>query len=292
MKKAVIMPFVLMFITALSILVINFVSDSQYVLKNNTYKDIIETNTAMQAIDSSINNTFKNYKKVPSDEILAVLNSIEIKEKKSNIEIKMNVARRKSLISINSMFEYDTHFVSWRLKPKIKNWIFDMLTIRYEISQPSYLFDLIIQTLNTDSEIGLRNIRYNQGKIYTKEHFNQILDYYYEITEDEKIFSVPFDKIFCFDKDCEEKLYCEKTTQEVRKLIFEDFGKDGFELDCLNLLPNDKIKLSSLNTIYESNDTFEKIDGEITFTTPSNTKVADFVYDFNKKGLVYFDIKL
>ncbi|RLA74389.1 MAG: hypothetical protein DRG11_04935 [Epsilonproteobacteria bacterium] len=290
MKKAVVLPFVLMFILSFSILVVNFVERTSHIIKQNPYQDIIISNTAINSIKATIKQALAPYNEVPDKELLDVLGSITTTDKKNIISMSVKVKEVPTLVNINRMFKYNQQFKQWKLKDDIRIWLVDTLSLKYELSEPYYLILLLENTLNHNSEIVSGNFRYNEGKIYSLKHFYEMVDYYKYFTSDEMIDKIKFEKIFSFDDD-NSTMYCEDITEPIKKLISDDYDVDSKDIDCLDPTSTVKTKLNSLGIKHSTEYKSQRLAGEIMFESNNRKKIANFVYDFKKKEITNFDIR-
>lgn len=86
--------------------------------------------------------------------------------------------------------------------------IFENILISYNVLDAQFLTDLVLDTLDADetersygSEIILQNKFFTNGKIYSKEHFDQIINHYVQIKDDKNIYKIDWRKYIRFDED-------------------------------------------------------------------------------------------
>ncbi len=290
MKNSVVLPFVLMFVMSFSMLVVNFVQSTSHIIEQNPYQDIIISNTAINSIKTTIVKALAPYSKVPDEEVLAMLANITITDKKNIITMSVSIEKAPTLIDINRMFVFNKRFNQWKLKDKIRVWLVDALSLRFELNEPYYLIMLLENTLNHNSEIVSENFRYNEGKIYSLKHFYKTVDYYKFFTSDDMIDKIQFEDMFSFD-DTNDTRYCDDMTDVVSKLVSDEYDTEDSGIDCESPTAIVKEKLDSLGIISGNDSSSQKVTGTVSFTSNNKEKIANFAYDFKKKEITSFDIR-
>jgi len=290
MKKSVVLPFVLMFIMSFSILVVNFVHSTSHIIEQNPYQEIIISNTAINSIKTTIVKALAPYSKVPDEKVLEMLANITITDKKNIITMSVNIQKAPTLIDINRMFVFNKRFNQWKLKDKIRVWLGDALSLKFELNEPYYLIMLLENTLNHNSEIVSENFRYNEGKIYSLKHFYKAVDYYKYFTSDDMIDKIQFKDMFSFD-DTNETRYCNDMTDTISKLVSDEYDVEDSGIDCETPTATVKKKLDSLGIISGNDSSSQKVAGTVSFISNNKEKIANFVYDFKKKEITSFDIR-
>jgi hypothetical protein len=287
MKKAFILPFVLIFVLSLSIIVVNFIENFNSKIKAPVYDIITTKNLIYKNVETILKNNLKNYESTDNPDLKKILNKpILLNDKKNTLKIKLTLSKKSALIDIN------------KIKFDNKLWA-DSFDDRYETSNAGYLFELIEDIRKNRSELLDNDYRFVQKKIYNLAHLQQIIDYYYEQTGDKNIKKISFSKIFCFDT-CEKVFYCNSINknEDLERLIVNNIEmdydeEDGFIIDCKNL---DTFK-NALNKKYK--DTFntkdtidDKLIGNLTYIVNDVKYKVNFVYNLKKPHKIEeFDVK-
>jgi hypothetical protein len=188
MKKAITLFITLVFlIAAISIvsIIIKKISSLQ-----KGY-DFIQTSKIIQNIElflkkTDMNTTIKLFNK-----------PIFFSSKNGDFNIFIDI---KPICSIN----INDYLIKNKINTDIER-VLDYLLEKYEIKDPAFFKDLILDTIDSDdterspfSEIKLANPKFQDGKIYNFKHFSQILNYYIQKTEDKNIKLIPFKDYFNF----------------------------------------------------------------------------------------------
>jgi len=145
--------------------------------------------------------------------------------------------------------------------------LIDFLTYKYEIQDPLFLKDLLIDSIDKNlnerspySEIALQNPKFQNGYIYSYKQLKDILNYYANKTEDKRVFNIPWKKIFNFKytqllKSCANK----------NILTLNDENKTKFNIITIN-----SVKYLKLNITY----------------TLKNIHKLNIIYDLKQKKVV------
>jgi hypothetical protein len=284
MKKAFILPFVLIFVLSLSIIVVNFIENFNNKIKAPVYNTITTKNLIYKNVETILKSKLEKYTSV--DAIKDIIDvPILLNDKKNTLKLELILSKKDALIDINKI----------NLK---KSFWGDQFDDRYETSEAGYFFGLIKDVIKGKSILADDNHRFVQGKIYNLAHLQQIIDYYYEQTGDKNIKKIPFSKIFCFDT-CEKVFYCNSINknEDLERLIVNNIEMDyyeenGFIIDCKNL---DTFK-NALNKKYK--DTFNitdkinnKLIGYLTYIVNNVKYKVNFVYNLINSKIEEFDVK-
>ena len=290
MKKAVALPFVLFFIIAFTTLVLEFTNNFDKEIKHNTFVEILQTNNTIETVKNIINNNLKNISSLVDTDSISVPS---ITDKKNTVTVSMSGSHKRSLININELYAFKHESSNAIALKNELEWMIDQFAIIYELENANLLFHLIQDTIDEDtyeedqgSEIVLTNFRYNQGSVYNYEHLKQIINKYYEITDDKKIYDIKFKNIFCFGNECDDALYCRNATKEILQLIIENNTysaiDDVFQDNCLieSFTTTEQKRLKSLKVNYNEEGN-NKLEGTINYKVLDFAYNIDFIYDFN-----------
>ena len=169
-----------------------------------------------------------------------------------NIKITITVSPLLNKININEI-------ALKQQKPYIVNFLINIAQY-YNVQDPIYLTDLIEDTVDKDkdernaySEIVLENPSFVNGKIYSYEHFKQILTFYSEQRRDDSVFKIPWKKYIYFGSIRKTPVDCErldKLTASFLGLVFDEYSCEeikSFEenkkiIDSLDIITFNKKK--------------------------------------------------
>lgn len=86
--------------------------------------------------------------------------------------------------------------------------IFENILSSYNVQDVQFFTDLILDTIDTDetersygSEIILKDKFFTNSKIYSREHFDKIVNYYVQMKDDKNIYKIDWRKYIRFDED-------------------------------------------------------------------------------------------
>lgn len=86
--------------------------------------------------------------------------------------------------------------------------IFENILTAYNIQDVQFFTDLVLDTIDTDdteraygSEIILKDKFFTNSKIYSREHFDKIVNYYAQTKDDKNIYKIDWRKYIRFDED-------------------------------------------------------------------------------------------
>jgi hypothetical protein len=181
----------------------------------------------------------------------------------------------------------------------------DKLLDKYEIKDKTLFFNIILDTLDTNSSNversdGSKIVLYDQffrtGKIYNMRHFMQIIDYYISKTGDNSIRNIPWSGIIDTTTDIVDFNYI---SVDYLKELFPDYTDDAIEtlrlsesgdfcknIDEVEIPQKDRDRLKALGIgCYIKNIvcSVELIDSNV-------SKNFSFHYDINNKKVYEFEI--
>ncbi|MEO1927773.1 MAG: hypothetical protein ABGX26_03710 [Nautiliaceae bacterium] len=188
-----------------------------------------------------LNTTQKSLKtnNIPQENLLIknsieLLNSIKLKTLKQTKEIfktfpiQSKKGDLKAIIEISPIFnkpDINAYLFKKKINPLIDTYLTNILET-YDIKDPIFFKNIILDTLDkdslereADSEIILQNNLFQNGKIYNKKHFLQILNYYVQKTNDKNILKIPWDNLIFFGNGENNSLTCEFLNKDVKKYL-------------------------------------------------------------------------
>jgi hypothetical protein len=283
MKKAFILPFVLIFVLSLSIIVVNFIENFNNKIKAPVYDTITTKNLIYQNVETILKSKLKQFKSTEDPDLKKIFElPILLNDKKNTLDLELILSKKYALIDINKIKLQDTF---WS----------DQFDDRYNMSEAGYFFDLLQDVKKNKSILANDNYRFIQGKIYNIAHLQQIIDYYYKQTNDKNIKTIPFSKIFCFDT-CEKKFYCESAKDnEALKVLLgskDDYTEeDGYIIECNDLQQELSSKIQRNYKINTIDKIKQLLIGDLDYIVNDVKYKVNFVYNLEKSKIKEFDVK-
>lgn len=233
MKKGIALLITIGFLTILTALIGYMFSISQ-----KSFDEVNKTETINQSsiIFADVKAILDSYvKKVKDSEDLDIfLAGIPpFYDQKSKLTLHVGIESLSNKININSLL------VKKKVNKHIENFIKNICET-YNILDPSFLVALILDTIDDDetsrqalSEISIENIKFSNSRVVDMNHFEKIVDYYAQTTQDTNIKRVPWGKLIYFGDKQKTNIDCDRLSKElvnVLRLQVEDFfGCDSLE---------------------------------------------------------------
>ncbi len=187
------------------------------------------------------------------------------------------------------------------IKPSFESYFDQILTV-YNVSDKILLLSMIADSVDSDlkerttgSEIVLENQFFSQGKIYSIEHFKQIIDVYKRMTLDYTVDDIPWETLLSFNNnkidfnhieaDSLKAMFPELDPATVASLtsdrveVYEDFSVLNIDLQRQKEL--EKIGLS----FYSS-----QVKAWMNIQSGDNHLGVSFLYDLKNKKATNFEI--
>ena len=178
------------------------------------------------------------------------------------------------------------------------------------------MIDLVLETndtisssyeyLKNENNLQLNSIFFRRGEIVNIEQFNTILDNYYTMTKDKKIYSLNWDEVFSFES-YNKKMVFSEISYEFCKTIFSYKDSEWIGIYCTNnqedtdsdeeIIPpceeiasddEDNITLSSYNIVCKNYNPIIQISVDI--MQNENSANFKFMYDIEKSKA--FNLKI
>jgi hypothetical protein len=179
---------------------------------------------------------------------------------------------------------------------------FDHILTVYNVSDKILLLSMIADSVDSDlkerttgSELALENSFFSQGRIYSIEHFNQIIDAYKHLTLDYSVDAIPWETLLSFNNKDIDFNHIES---DALKAMFPELDEA-----TLTSLTSDRVEVykdfSLLNIDSQRKKELEKLG--LTFYSPQvkawmNIRNGDnhlgvtFLYDLKNKKATNFEI--
>jgi len=281
MKKSVVLLIVLGFIVILiSISGYIFNIYNKYMNEQTTY--IAQDSLVIKDIKSILDNHLKDINGSDITNIFTSYPPISNKDFTLNITIKPIFNR----ININN------YLLHKKIDKNIDD-VFTNLLNFYQVDDVTLFKDLILDTIDIDeeerdneSEISLINPLFQNGQIYNKKHFEQILDYYVSKSGDKTVYNIPWDKyIFFGQKGKINMIDCNLMDANLAQFIGLQTNYDI--ITCKNLETPENKKLLRIFNIkkFSHRDTYW-IKVNIKYNKNSLKNNLTMVYDIKSKKVI------
>jgi hypothetical protein len=182
---------------------------------------------------------------------------------------------------------------------KINKNIYDLLEnllISYNVVDSSFFLDLLLDTIDKDSkertyesEIINQNIYFTNGKIYSKKHLSQIIDYYAQNRDDKNIYKIPWDKYINFNSiniDINfvsiDLLKLLLPSENINKTFKDKYYKNYKDLGISKV---SKDMLKKLNIVF----TTSRVSSKIKYNNSDKKFQINYIYDVNNNKTI--DVK-
>jgi len=264
MRKSIALFLTLVFISIVMIILGKIFSIYKNFSNETFYKDISQNSVLIKDIKSILD---KNIKDLNKSNIKNIFVNFPFSDKNGDFRVFVKITPLSNRININL------------IKNKRVLKYFQNILEYYQTADPLLLKDLLLDTLDLDkkereanSEIILKKPFFKQGKIYTFNQFKKILDYYKNLTNDNSIYKIPWQKLFFFNPytsiiDC--NLLSKK------------------EAYFLGLKFNNEVNCKTLNSFKENQNILKELN-ITSFSKNRNYLVKiDIFYNENNISLIY-----
>jgi len=191
---------------------------------------------------------------VMSDEINT---SEQLKQIFTTFPISNDSGTFRAIYTISPLFDridINTYLQNGKINENVDFYINNILDY-YQVQDPVFFKDLLLDTLDKDSEereayseIVLKNPDFQNGKIYNADQLYEIEKYYSDMTEDNNVFKIPWEKLIFFGNGEHHILECSllnKKTAKFLGLVFEN------EPECNTVFNEENIKTAQNFDIIE-----------------------------------------
>ena len=228
MKKGIALIITVGFITILGAIIAYVFSFTQGVFNEALKADAKNQRTILH---SDIKNMLDTYAKmVETNEDLTnfLLGIPPVYDEKSGLSLYVELEYLSNKININSLA------VNENIVKFLKN-----IAQSYNILDISFFIALLKDTIDEDdiekealSEISREDIRFSNSRIVNKRHFKKILEYYVDVTKDESVLKVPWERLIYFGKTQQTVVDCDRMGKELISVL--GFDEESFS-GCANL---------------------------------------------------------
>ena len=272
MKKSVALFLTLVFVISVIIIIGSVFALYEKFSDNTFYKKISQNSVIIRDINKSL---FKLSDKINEKNIKYIFTSFLISSNDGNFRALITIIPLTNRVNINEVYK----------NRYAKKYLQNILEY-YQVLDPIFLENLILDTIDLDknerlggSEIVLKNPFFKQGKIYNYTHLKQILDYYFNITKDKKIYKIPWRKLFVFGYDSS-IIDCNLISKDSAKFLGLHFNS-ALSCKSLNEYEENKKIMQNLNIIsYNKNVSYP-----ILINVKYDTEELNITYDLNQKRI-------
>jgi hypothetical protein len=188
LKKSVALVSVLLFL----IIIFSILNGIYKIYENNiqTNYNFNQTSVMVKDIFTLLNNFSEDINK---NNIKFLFNSFPISSKDGKFKESITIKPLFNKINLNEYLENN------KINSSIDTFLNNLLE-KYEILDPQYFKDLLLDSLDSDSlerESYTEELKIN-SKIYTYKQFQKIIDFYAKKKDDKSIYKIPFKKYIYF----------------------------------------------------------------------------------------------
>ena len=281
MKKSVVLLIVLGFIVVLLTIsgyLLNIYN--KYIHSNNI--DITQDRLIIKDIKSILDTNLRDINGSDITNIFIAYPPIIENDFRLDIEISPIFNR----ININN------YLINKKIDQNIDDMFTNLLSF-YQVTEPILFKDLILDTLDLDtqeregeSEIISSNPNFQNGAIYNKKEFREILDYYATKAQDKSVYNIPWDKYIFFGKRSQKNIIdCNLIDKNLANFIGLQSNYDI--ITCKNIQNDDNKKILKAFNIQKFSHNIEYwINVDINYTKNSNKHNLTMVYDIKSKKVI------
>ncbi|MDR2342807.1 MAG: hypothetical protein LBD84_07210 [Campylobacteraceae bacterium] len=208
----------------------------------------------------------------------------------SDMNIVMNIDSAGGVININNLI-LDNNNINEPLYNLLQS-----LLREYQVINANFFFSLLLDAIDKDknertytSEAALKDYRFNDGGINSKESFRYLLDYFVANGGDAKIYNIPWEDIIGFSGQNIDFNYIKEPLFTLIKKEYNLHSLNQDEIigsyDKLNISSGDKEKLGALNIGFFS----PRILCSIELFYLEQAKSFNFLYDMGSKKVDYIE---
>ena len=230
MKKSIALISVLIFIFTIILLISQIFNIYEKIKINN----FAQTSIYIKNISESLKNATKDINS--SDELENLF-----------VEFPISIENFRSFIKISPLSDklnLNLYLKNKKIDPFIDKFL-DNLLYEYDIADPLFFKDLILDTLDKDDiEREALSEHFPNGNIVNFNEFNKILNYYYKQRNDKNIFKIPWRELIYFSNE-KTIIDCNLMPKKLVEFLNLDYQN---ELNCDNLYKNEQ-NLKILNDL-------------------------------------------
>ena len=202
-------------------------------------------------------------------------------DKKTKLSLEVRITPLSNKININSLL------INKKIDTSINSFL-ESVAKKYNILDIAFLSNLLLDTIDEDSlsrsamsEISEVDIRYTNGSIVNKEHFDTLLKYYVDMIGDESVYEVPWDELIYFGDLRKGILDCDRMSEELMGALGLD--TEGFSrCDSIETQKSKEIaSLYALSAYTLDTNYFLRVD--ISYKLDKKASNLSFVYETKTK---------
>jgi hypothetical protein len=276
-------------IMILSLLILKSVDISQQYFERANEKGLfIQLNKSFLDALSILQKSSKDIKDAESLSVIIGL-PIALSTDNGDISVMMDITSAGGAININNLIANNS------TNEPLYN-LLQALLYEYGVTNSNFFLSILLDAIDADknerayaSEAALKDYRFNDGGINSKESFRYLLDYFTANGGDAKIYNIPWEEIIGFIGDDIDFNYIKEPLFALIKKEYNlhSLEQDGIvsSYDELRLPSSDKEKLKALNIGFFS----PRILCSVNFFYMKQTKSFNFLYDMESKKVGYIE---
>ncbi|WP_024955740.1 hypothetical protein [Sulfurospirillum arcachonense] len=281
MKKGIALLITIGFIAILAALMAYMFS-----ISNNTFESIEDIKSKSQDFI-----LYKDIKTILDERAKSLTNSEDLTtfllgipstfDKKTKLRLSVELESLSNKVNINSLL----------LKDKIDTSISTFLKSvceEYNVLDATFFTNLVLDTIDEDSisrgamsEINQEDIKFSNGRIMSKEHFDILINYYAEKSGDKNILNVPWEELVYFGPLAKSTIDCDRMSEELIKILLQS-NESLTSCEEINT-PTAKKFAQQYNLQAFSNQSSYYVLATIEYELEKKVSKVSFMYDIKTK---------
>lgn len=280
MKKGIALLITILMLASISLLLIKNFSISERFIEDHTELKLLSIGNRL-FLDSTVI-VKKTLQDINSTEAYDFLFSMPFVFHQNSFKLTFTFSPIENRININNLLKNNQKQEEYAL-------MIEKILISYNVQDPNYFIDLILDTLDNDtversynSEIILKNRFFTNTEIQSIDHFDAIIDYYAQAKDDKNIYLINWNKFIGFSGNgidinfasiellrlLIDNPYLDKT---FKNKYYEDYDELGLDEGKIAYLK--KLNVMFSTTLFHVKVTFDDLIQNISFE-----------YDYDKKN--------
>jgi hypothetical protein len=283
-RKAIALLITISFIMLISIIVAASLENSKKFLdESNNITNLAQTNKLI----SDANKIISNFSDKIEDASMLDMIYTSFPIMYDDFGATISIEPIENKIELNSAF-------SQAYKDRFET-VFENIFAQYDVGNSNLFFDLIYDTIDSDldnrsgfdTEIILKDPSFQNGQISSQKSFKRILDEFAALTNDNKIFEIPWSEIVYIDSNPSKTFYIYRNGMhssllEAMELIeYEDIFLTQDELNQYEEI--NKIKLYNL-LVFKKGEDFRVL-VKLEYSIKDDFGSTSFIYNFKSKSI-------
>ncbi|MDR1555178.1 MAG: hypothetical protein LBS39_04030 [Campylobacteraceae bacterium] len=289
-KKGIVLLTTVGLIMMLSLLILKSVDTSQKYFDKASQRGLfVQLNKSFLDALTILQKSSNDIKDAQSLSIIIGL-PIILSTDNGDMNVMMDITSAAGVININNLI-LNNNSTNEPLYNLLQNLLYE-----YKVTNSNFFLSILLDAIDNDknertygSEAALKDYKFNDGGINSKESFNYLLDYFVANGGDAQIYIIPWEDIIGFiGKNIDFNYIKEPLFTLIKKEYnLHLLNQDGIvnSYDELQIPSSDKEKLKALSIGFFS----PRIFCSVNFFYLNQTKSLNFLYDMESKKVGYIE---